>query len=117
MSSTGAGEQTYTIQYSKGKVIEDGKYKGQKEPDTLEVDEPYTAQVGPDTKDVEIQFDVNTYNPKAEVHDTSVLESYATGKKVKSRGSGEVYDPWEGYSPDLKADDYAKGGLAYMLGE
>ena len=110
LSSTGAGEQPYTIQYSKGKVIEEGKYKGQKEPDTLEVDEPYTAQVGPDTKDVEIEFDLNTYNPKAEVHDTSVLESYATGKKVKSRGTGEVRDPWEGYSPDLKADDYAKGG-------
>ena len=128
LSSTGAGEQTYTIQYSKGKVIEEGKYKGKKEPDTLEVDEPYTAQVGPDTKDVEIQFDVNTYNPKAEVHDTSVLESYATGKKVKPRGSGEIRDPWEGYSPDLKADDYiddyakggrvslSKGGLANILG-
>ena len=128
MSGTGAGEQTYTIQYSKGKVIEEGKYKGQKEADTLEVDEPYTAQVGPDTKDVEIEFDVNTYNPKSEVHDTSVLESYATGKKVKSRGTGEVRDPWEGYSPDLKADDYiddyakggrvslSKGGLAKILG-
>ena len=117
LSSTGAGEQPYTIQYSKGKVIEEGKYKGQKEPDTLEVDEPYTAQVGPDTKDVEIEFDLNTYNPKAEVHDTSVLESYATGKKVKSRGTGEVRDPWEGYSPDLKADDYAKGGrIGYATG-
>ena len=123
LSKTGAGETPYQIQYSKGKVIEEGKYKGQKEPDTLEVDEPYTAQVGPDTKDVEIEFDISTYNPKAEVHDTSVLESYATGKKVKSRGSGEVYDPYEGYSPDLKADkaeggrvSLSKGGLAHVLG-
>ena len=60
----------------------------------------------------EIEFDIHTYNPNKEVHDTSVLESYATGKKVKSRGTGEVRDPWEGYSPDLKADDYAKGGRA-----
>ena len=86
--------------------------KGQKTPDTLEVDEPYVNQVGPDTNDVEIEFDVRDYNPKNEVHDTSVLESYATGKKVKSRGTGKVSDPYEGYSPDLKADDYAKGGLA-----
>ena len=117
LSKTGAGESPYTIQYSKGKVIEEGKYKGQKEPDKLEVDEPYVNQVGPDTKDVEIEFDIMDYNLKKEVHDTSVLESYATGKKVKARGSGEVYDPYEGYSPDLKADDYAKGGLAYALGE
>jgi len=110
LSASGAGETPYTIQYSKGKVIEEGKYKGQKEADTLEVDEPYLNQVGPDTKDVEIEFNINTYNPKNEVHNTSVLESYATGKKVKSRGTGEVFDPWEGYSPDLKADDYAKGG-------
>ncbi len=109
-SSTGAGETPYQIQYSKGKVIEEGKYKGQKEPDTLEVDEPVLHRSGPEPDDVEIDADVVSYNPKAEVHDTSVLESYATGKKVKSRGSGEVRDPWEGYSPDLKADDYAKGG-------
>ena len=108
LSASGAGEQPYTIQYSKGKVIEEGKMKGQKEPDKLEVDEPYVAHRGPD--DSEIEFDIMDYNPKAEVHDTSVLESYATGKKVKSRGTGEVYDPYEGYSPDLKADDYAKGG-------
>ena len=126
LSSSGAGETPYQIQYSKGKVIEEGKYKGQKEADTLEVDEPYVAHRGPD--DSEIEFDISTYNPKAEVHDTSVLESYATGKKVKSRGSGEVRDPWEGYSPDLKADDYiddyakggraslSKGGLAKILG-
>ena len=63
-------------------------------------------------KDVEIDFDIMDYNLKNEVHDTSVLESYATGKKVKSRGTGKVSDPYEGYSPDLKADDYAKGGLA-----
>ena len=117
LSSTGAGETPYTIQYSKGKVIDEGKYKGQKEADTLDVDEPYTAQIGPEPNDIEIQFDLNTYNPKAEVHDTSVLESYATGKKVKSRGTGEVRDPWEGYSPDLKADDYAKGGrIGYATG-
>ena len=89
--------------------------KGQKTPDTLQVDEPYVRQAGPDTKDVEIEFDVMDYNPKNEVHDTSVLETYATGKKVKSRGTGEVRDPWEGYSPDLKADDYAKGGIAGQL--
>ena len=112
-SASGAGEQPYQIQYSKGKVIEEGKYKGQKEADTLEVDEPYVAHRGPD--DSEIEFDISTYNPKAEVHDTSVLESYATGKKVKSRGSGEVPDPYEGYSPDLKADK-AEGGLAHVLG-
>ena len=117
ISASGAGESPYTIQYSKGKVIEEGKYKGQKEPDTLQVDEPYTAQVGPDTKDVEIEFDVMDYNPKAEVHDTSVLETYATGKKVKPRGTGEIRDPYEGFSPDLKADDYAKGGVAHLLGE
>jgi len=35
--------------------------------------------------------------------------------KVKSRGSGEVPDPYEGYSPDLKADK-AEGGLAHVLG-
>jgi len=115
LSASGAGESPYTIQYSKGKVIEEGKYKGQKEPDKLEVDEPYVAHRGPD--DSEIEFDVMNYNPKAEVHDTSVLETYATGKKVKPRGTGEIRDPWEGFSPDLKADDYAKGGLAYMLGE
>ena len=109
LSASGAGKQPYTIQYSKGKVIEEGKMKGQKGADTLEVDEPYVQHSGPD--DVEVQFDINTYNPKAEVHDTSVLESYATGKKVKSRGSGEVYDPYEDYSPDLKADK-AEGGLA-----
>jgi len=122
LSKSGAGESPYTIHYSKGKVIEEGKYKGQKEADTLEVDEPYVAHRGPE--DSEIEFDISTYNPKAEVHDTSVLESYATGKKVKSRGTGEVYDPYEGYSPDLKADDYAKGGrvslskggLAHILG-
>ena len=117
LSASGAGETPYTIQYSKGQVIDSGKMKGQKTPDTLEVDEPYVNQVGPDTNDVEIEFDVRDYNPKSEVHDTSVLESYATGKKVKPRGTGEVRDPWEGYSPDLKADDYAKGGLAYLLGE
>ena len=60
--------------------------------------------------EVEIEFDIMDYNPKNEVHDTSVLESYATGKKVKPRGTGKVSDPYEGYSPDLKADDYAKGG-------
>ena len=112
LSSTGAGESPYTIQYSKGKVIEEGKMKGKKTPDTLEVDEPYVQHSGPD--DVEVQFDINTYNPKAEVHDTSVLESYATGKKVKSRGTKEVYDPYEDYSPDLKADK-AEGGLAHVL--
>ena len=122
-SASGAGEQPYTIQYSKGKVIEDGKYKGQKEADTLEVDEPVLHRSGPEPDDVEIDADVVNYNPKAEVHDTSVLESYATGKKVQSRGSGEVYDPWEGYSPDLKADkaeggrvSLSKGGLAKILG-
>jgi hypothetical protein len=115
MSSTGAGETPYTIQYSKGQVIDSGKMKGQKTPDTLQVDEPYVAHRGPD--DSEIEFDIMDYNPKNEVHDTSVLETYATGKKVKPRGTGKVYDPYEGYSPDLKADDYAKGGLAYMLGE
>jgi len=123
LSKTGAGEQPYQIQYSKGKVIEDGKYKGQKEADTLEVDEPVLHRSGPEPDDVEIDAEVVNYNPKAEVHDTSVLESYATGKKVKSRGSGEVYDPWEGYSPDLKADkaeggrvSLSKGGLAKILG-
>ena len=122
-SASGAGEQPYTIQYSKGKVIEDGKYKGQKEADTLEVDEPVLHRSGPEPDDVEIDAEVVNYNPKAEVHDTSVLESYATGKKVKSRGSGEVYDPYEGYSPDLKADkaeggrvSLSKGGLAHVLG-
>ena len=115
LSKTGAGESPYTIQYSKGQVIDSGKMKGQKTPDTLQVDEPYVRQAGPDTKDVEIEFDVMDYNPKNEVHDTSVLETYATGKKVKSRGTGEVRDPWEGYSPDLKADDYAKGGIAGQL--
>ena len=68
--------------------------------------------INPKWLDVEIEFDLNTYNPKKEVHDTSVLETYATGKKVKPRGTGKVSDPYEGYSPDLKADDYAKGGLA-----
>ena len=122
-SASGAGGQPYQIQYSKGKVIEDGKYKGQKTSDTLEVDEPVLHRSGPEPDDVEIDADVVNYNPKAEVHDTSVLESYATGKKVKSRGSGEVYDPWEGYSPDLKADkaeggrvSLSKGGLAKILG-
>ena len=119
LSASGAGETPYTIQYSKGQVIDSGKMKGQKTPDTLQVDEPYTAQVGPDTKDVEIEFDVMDYNPKNEVHDTSVLETYATGKKVKPRGTGKVSDPYEGYSPDLKDPDidYAKGGLAGLLGE
>jgi len=125
MSSSGAGKSPYTIQYAKGTEI--GPHpdipnalttrRSVKEPDTLKVDEPYLNQVGPDTKDVEIEFDIMDYNLKKEVHDTSVLESYATGKKVKARGSGEVYDPYEGYSPDLKADDYAKGGLAHLLGE
>jgi len=115
MSRSGAGETPYQIQYSKGKVIEEGKYKGQKEPDTLEVDEPVLHRSGPEPDDVEIYSDVVNYNPKTEVHNTSVLESYATGKKVKSRGSGEVYDPYEGYSPDLKADK-AEGGLAHVLG-
>ena len=123
LSASGAGETPYTIQYSKGKVIEEGKMKGQKEADTLEVDEPVLHRSGPEPDDVEIDAEVVNYNPKAEVHDTSVLESYATGKKVKSRGSGEVYDPWEGYSPDLKADkaeggrvSLSKGGLAKILG-
>ena len=115
LSASGAGESPYTIQYSKGKVIEEGKMKGQKEADTLEVDEPVLHRSGPEPDDVEIDAEVVNYNPKAEVHDTSVLESYATGKKVKSRGSGEVYDPYEGYSPDLKADK-AEGGLAHVLG-
>ena len=81
------------------------------------MDEPYVAHRGPD--DSEIEFDISTYNPKAEVHNTSVLESYATGKKVTPRGTGKIHDPYEGYSPDLKDPDieYAKGGLAYMLGE
>ena len=124
LSSSGAGNSPYTISYSKGKVIEEGKYRGQKEADTLQVEEPYSAQVGPDTSDVEIQFDFQKYDPKAEVHNTAVLETYATGKKVKPRGTGEVRDPYESYSPDLKADDYvkggddyAKGGLAKLLGE
>ena len=126
LSKSGAAESPYTIQYAKGTEI--GPHpdipnalttrRSVKEPDTLKVDEPYVRQAGPDTKDVEMEFDIVDYNPKNEVHDTSVLESYATGKKVKSRGSGEVYDPYEGYSPDLKAEDYAdyaKGGLAGVL--
>ena len=112
LSASGAGDSPYTIQYSKGKVIEEGKYKGQKEPDKLEVEEPYVVH---NYEDAELDFDMVNYNPKKEVHDTSVLESYATGKKIKNRGTKEVPDPYEGYSPDLKADDYAKGGLAGQL--
>ena len=127
LSASGAGESPYTIQYAKGTEI--GPHpdipnalttrRSVKEPDTLKVDEPYVRQAGPDTKDVEMEFDIVDYNLKNEVHDTSVLETYATGKKVKPRGTGKVYDPYEGYSPDLKDPDidYAKGGLAHMLGE
>ena len=65
--------------------------KGQKTPDTLQVDEHcMTAQVGPDTKDVEIELLMLwIIMPKNEVHDTSVLETYATGKKVKPRGTAK----------------------------
>ena len=35
-------------------------------------------------------------------------------KKLNRVEQRKVSDPYEGYSPDLKADDYAKGGLAWF---
>ena len=124
LSASGSGDSSYTIQFAKGTEI--GPHpdipnalttkKSVKNPDTLKVEEPYVVHRG--EGDTEIDFDIVDYNPKKEVHNTSVLESYATGKKVKDRGTKEVPDPYEGYSPDLKAEDYAdyaKGGLAGVL--
>ena len=50
--------------------------------------------------------------------DKKIIGTSSTKDKPGLKEEGKVSDPYEGYSPDFEADDYAKGGgLAGLLGE
>ena len=124
LSKTGHGEQPYNISYIKGETIIVKNKKPIKVKDKMETDEGYTYQTGPDRTDVDIDFDFVNFTEKTTKHDTSVLNSYATGKKIKSKKT----QPLEDMSPEGDWDDsldfasggrvpLGKGGIAGMLGE
>ena len=125
LSKTGHGEQPYTISYVKGETVIGKNKKPIKVKDKMETDEGYSYSTGPDGTDVDIDFDVVNFTEKTTKHDTSVLNSYAKGKKIKST---KKMQPLEDVSPEADWDDsldFASGGrvplasdgLAGMLGE
>ncbi len=125
ISKTGHGEQPYTISYVKGETIIGKNNKPIKVKDKMETDEGYSYSTGPDRTDVDMDFDLVNFTEKTTKHDTSVLNSYATGKKIKSTKKAQ---PLEDMSPEGDWDDsldfasggrvsLSNGGIAGMLGE
>ena len=74
ISNTGHGDQSYNITYKKGTG---------KKADTLETDEGYYNQTGPEGDDWEIDFNIHKFNEKTVGHDTGVLRAYKDGVKTK----------------------------------
>jgi hypothetical protein len=126
LSKTGHGEQPYTISYVKGETVIGKNKKPIKVKDKMETDEGYSYSTGPDGTDVDIDFDVVNFTEKTTKHDTSVLKSYATGKKIKSTKKVQELEDmspeadWDDNLPDFASGGrvpFGKGKIAKGLGE
>ena len=112
--SDGYHGQPTSIHLKKGEIIEEGKMKGQKEPDEFVVEEAEFTGGHPEN----IKFEESSFNNYGEHgSDFRELEEFATGKVTKdSKPAKQVWEAdWDDSLPDY--EDYASGGLAYALGE
>jgi hypothetical protein len=110
--SDGYHGQPTRLHLKKGEMIEEGKMKGQKEPDEFVVEEAEFTGGHPEN----VKFEESSFNNYGEHgSDFSELEEFATGKVTKeSKAQKQV---WEADWDDSLPDDYASGGIARMLGE
>ena len=110
--SDGYHGQPTRLHLKKGEMIEEGKMKGQKEPDEFVVEEAEFTGGHPEN----VKFEESSFNNYGEHgSDFSELEEFATGKVTKeSKAAKQV---WEADWDDSLPDDYASGGIARMLGE
>ena len=109
--SDGWNGQPVRMQLKKGEVIQEGKFKGKKSKDEFDIEE---AEFTGDAESV--NYEDSSFSKYGEQgSDFSEVEKYATGKVSKeSKAQKQI---WEADWDDSLPDDYAKGGLAHMLGE
>ena len=111
--SDGWNGQPTRMQLRKGEEITEGKMKGQKTADEFEIEEAEFSGGHPEN----VKFEESSFNKYGDHgSDFSELEEFATGKVTKgSKAQKEVWEADSSMWDDV--DDFAKGGLAHMLGE
>ena len=116
--SDGYHGQPTSIHLKKGEIIEEGKMKGQKEPDEFIVEEAEFTGGHPEN----VKFEESSFNNYGEHgSDFRELEEFATGKVTKeSKPAKQVWEAdWDDVidPSDEGGFGMASGGLASALGE